>query len=214
MKRPVTPRLIGRRVLLRALRSADFDQWRAVRSANRSWLEPWEPRLEPGAADPVTSSDAFRTRCAAWDRQRQFDAAYGFGLFLGADERLIGEVSLGGVQRGPFQSASVGYWVDERVAGRGYVPEGVTLILRHAFDDLSMHRIEVAIVPRNLASRRVVEKLGLREEGIAERFLQIAGTYEDHVRYAITVEEWHARRHELEGLIERVSGVRGSGTTE
>ena len=60
---------------------------------------------------------------------------------------------------------------------------------------------EAAIVPRNTASRRVAEKLGLREEGTSERFLQIRGVYEDHVRYAITVEEWHARRDEIEAVL-------------
>jgi ribosomal-protein-alanine N-acetyltransferase len=69
--------------------------------------------------------------------------------------------------------------------------------MKHAFDALQLHRLEAAIVPRNGASRRVAEKLGLRDEGVAVRFLQIQGVYEDHVRYAITVEEWQERGHEL-----------------
>jgi ribosomal-protein-alanine N-acetyltransferase len=142
--------------------------------------------------------DAFRARCGAWDRQRHFDSAYGFGLFMrDRGSTLIGEVSLGSVQRGPFQSAFVGYWVDRDHAGRGYVPEGVALVVRYGFDDLRLHRLEAAIVPRNTASRRVAEKLGLRDEGTALRFLQIRGVYEDHVRYAITAEEWAERRADL-----------------
>jgi ribosomal-protein-alanine N-acetyltransferase len=184
--------------MLRPLRSADFGAWRDVRRRSREWLEAWEPLAEPGSADPATDSDAFRARCGAWDRQRQFDAAYGFGLFLAEDERFAGEVSLGSVQRGPFQSAYIGYWIDEAEAGRGYVPEGVALLLRHAFDDLQLHRLEAAIVPRNAASRRVAEKLGLREEGVAHRFLQIRGVYEDHVRYAMTAEDWEACRDDIE----------------
>ncbi len=201
MKRHDAPRLVGPRVLLRPLRGTDFAAWREVRRASRDWLEPWEPRPEPGSADPVADADAFRARCSAWDRQRQFDAAYGFGLFLRADERFIGEVSLGTVHRGPFQSASIGYWVDRRQAGHGYVPEGVALIMRYGFEELSLHRLEAAIVPRNAPSRRVAAKLRLREEGTSERFLQINGVYEDHVRYAITVEEWRARREEFDALL-------------
>jgi ribosomal-protein-alanine N-acetyltransferase len=188
-------------VVLRPLRAQDFDAWRSVRLGNQAWLEQWEPRPEAGAADPVRDVDAFRARCSAWERQRQFDAAYGFGLFLGSGETFAGEVSLGSVQRGPFQSASVGYWIAEEHAGRGHVPEGVALILRHAFDALDLHRIEIAIVPRNTASRRVAEKLGLREEGTAVGFLQIAGHYEDHVRYALTVEEWRARREFFDDVV-------------
>jgi ribosomal-protein-alanine N-acetyltransferase len=70
-------------------------------------------------------------------------------------------------------------------------------MMRHAFEVLQLHRLEAAIVPRNVASRRVAEKLGLREEGTAVRFLQIQGVYEDHVRYAITEEEWGERGHDL-----------------
>lgn len=192
-------RLVGPRVLLRPLRGGDFAAWRAVRLRSRDWLEPWEPLPEPGTPDPAGDADAFRARCGAWDRQRQFDAAYGFGLFrIGDDgDDFVGEVSLGSVQRGPFQSAYVGYWIDEAHAGRGYVPEGVALVLRYAFEDLRLHRLEAAIVPRNHPSRRVAEKLGLREEGVAHRFLQIRGVYEDHVRYAITREEWDERADEI-----------------
>ncbi|HEY3096065.1 MAG TPA: GNAT family protein [Acidimicrobiia bacterium] len=188
--------LSGPRVELRPLRGSDFDAWHEVRSRSKEWLEPWEPLAEPGSPDPVTDSDAFRARCGAWERQRHFDTAYGFGLFI-HDGSLIGEVSLGSVQRGPFQSAFVGYWIDSLHAGQGLVPEGVAVILRYGFDELRLHRIEAAIVPRNRASRRVAEKLGLRDEGLSVRFLQIRGVWEDHVRYAITSEEWDARRGEI-----------------
>ena len=92
--------LIGSRVMLRPLRAEDWDAWREVRMRCREWLERWEPRPEPGSADPAFDREAFRARCGAWERQRHFDAAYGFGLFL-LDGRFAGEVSLGSVQRGP-----------------------------------------------------------------------------------------------------------------
>jgi len=188
--------LVGARVLLRPLRVDDWSAWREVRLRCRDWLERWEPRPEPGSADPVGDREAFRARCGAWERQRHFDSAYGFGLFL-LDRRFAGEVSLGSVQRGPFQMGYIGYWIDEALAGAGYVPEGVVLLMRYAFETLQLHRVEAAIVPRNIASRRVVEKLGMRDEGTARLFLQIQGLYEDHVRYATTVEEWRERGSEL-----------------
>lgn len=187
--------------MLRPLRGADHPAWRAVRERSRDWLEPWEPLPEKNSPDPASDQEAFRARCGAWDRQRHFDAAYGFGVFLrtgdGDEGEFVGEVSLGSVQRGPFQSAFIGYWIDRDHAGRGLVPEGVAAMLRYGFEDLGLHRLEAAIVPRNHASRRVVEKLGLREEGLALRFLQIRGVYEDHVRYAMTVDEWEQRRNEV-----------------
>ena len=69
--------------------------------------------------------------------------------------------------------------------------------MRFAFEELHLHRVQIAIVPRNLPSRRVVEKLALRDEGLSERYLEINGTWEDHIRYAITTEEWQQRGGEL-----------------
>ena len=189
--------LTGPRVLLRPLAVADYVAWREVRVRSKDWLEEWEPLPDPGTPDPVADREAFRARCGAWDRQRQFDSAYGYGLFL-LDGTFAGEVSLGSVLRGPFQSSFIGYWIDEAQAGHGYVPEAVALAIRYGFETLGLHRMEAAIVPRNAKSRRVAAKLGLRDEGVAERFLQIRGVWEDHVRYAITYEDWLARGAELE----------------
>ena len=70
--------------------------------------------------------------------------------------------------------------------------------LRHAFEDLRLHRVQIAIIPRNESSRRVVAKLGIRDEGLAVRYLEIDGVWEDHIRYAITHEEWDERRANFE----------------
>ncbi len=81
------------------------------------------------------------------------------------------------------------------------------LLFRTAFEDLHLHRVQISIIPRNTASRRVVEKLGVRDEGSAQRYLEINGTWEDHIRYAITVEEWEQRRDELMPRVDRVSPI-------
>jgi ribosomal-protein-alanine N-acetyltransferase len=188
--------MLGPRVALRPLEADDGDAWREVRRRNRDWLEPWEPLPEPGSPDLLRDPSAFRARCASASRQRHLDTAHPLAMFL-HDGTLIGEINLSGIQRGPFQSAHIGYWIDEAHAGQGLVPEALVLMLGLAFEELHLHRVEVAIVPRNAASRRVVEKLGLREEGTAQHYLQIRGVWEDHVRYAITVDEWAERRAEL-----------------
>ena len=71
------------------------------------------------------------------------------------------------------------------------------LVLQFAFEQMMLHRIQISIIPRNQASRRVAEKLELRNEGVAERYLEINGVWEDHVRYAITSEDWEQRREQL-----------------
>ncbi len=113
------------------------------------------------------------------------------------DGTFIGEVNLNSIQRGPFQNAYVGYWVDEKCAGKSYTPEAVAVLLRYAFEQLDLHRVQISIIPRNAPSHRVVAKLGIRKEGTAERYLEINGAWEDHVRYAITSEEWAVRRDEF-----------------
>lgn len=187
--------LQGRRVILRPLTVADFSQWQEVRTRNHDWLVKWEPQRPPGAPDVVEHRSAFAARCRARDRERQLGTGSGFGIFLGT--RFIGEINLNGLQRGPFQTAQIGYWVDQICAGKGIVPEAFVVLCRHGFEDLVLHRIEVAIIPRNKASRRVMEKLAIREEGIALRYLEINGDWEDHVRYGITAEEWEDRREAL-----------------
>lgn len=187
--------LIGRRILLRALTLGDFEQWREVRRRNHDWLTKWEPQRITGHPDPIEDRDAFAVRCSARQRERQLGTAYGFGIFV--DGAFAGEINLSSVQRGPFQNAYVGYWIDERQAGHSYVPEAVALIARFAFDDLYLHRIQISIIPRNSASRRVVEKLDIRCEGLAERYLEIDGVWEDHLRFAMTSEEWEVRREEF-----------------
>jgi ribosomal-protein-alanine N-acetyltransferase len=187
--------LIGRRVVMRALTVGDFEQWREVRRRNEAWLTRWEPQRLSGHPDAVEDRDAFAIRCSARQRERQLGTAYGFGIFV--DGVFAGEVNLSSLQRGPFQSAYVGYWIDERHAGQGYVPEAVVLVARYAFEDLHLHRIQISIIPRNSASRRVVEKLGIRNEGLAERYLEINGIWEDHLRFAVTVEEWRERGEQL-----------------
>ena len=202
MNRPVAPMrgsvasssLVGPRVHAAAARRRRPRRVaRDPRSAAATGWSSGSRCPSPARPIPIADRDAFRARCGAWERQRQFDTAYGFGIFL-RDGTLVGEVSLGSVLRGPFQSCFIGYWIDEAHAGCGYMPEAVALVIRYGFEELGLHRMEAAIVPRNAKSRRVADKLGLRDEGTATRFLQIQGVWEDHVRYAITREEWDERR--------------------
>jgi ribosomal-protein-alanine N-acetyltransferase len=195
LRRQPTPRLYGKRIMLRPLASSDFPAWRDVRLRNEDWLVPWEPRRQPTLPDPTRDRGAFDARCQARERERAADHAYPFGVFV--DQQFAGEINLNNVTRGALQSATVGYWIDQARAGHGYIAESVVVLARFAFEQLHLHRLEICIVPRNTNSRRVVEKLRLRNEGTAERFLEINGTWEDHVRYAITVEEWSVRADEL-----------------
>ena len=189
------PRLYGRRIMLRPLMPTDGAPWSEVRRRNDAWLTPWEPRRAQGLSDPALDRDAFNHRCTSRDRDRQAGTAFGFGLFV--DNALAGEVNINSIARGAMQSGTVGYWIDQAHAGHRYVAEAVVVLAKFSFEELHLHRLEVCIVPRNANSRRVMEVLQFREEGIAQRFLEINGVWEDHVRYGFTAEEWAERQSVL-----------------
>ena len=187
--------LRGERLVLRTLTAEDFNLWRDVRNANYDWLAPWEPIQNFKNLNGLEDLRSFSIRCANRKREMELGTGWGFGIFSG--DSFIGEINMSNVVRGAFQSAHVGYWIDGASAGYGYMPESLVALMKFAFEKLNLHRIQISIVPRNLPSRRVVEKLDLRCEGLAERYLEINGKWEDHLRYAITSEEWSKRGSSL-----------------
>jgi ribosomal-protein-alanine N-acetyltransferase len=188
-------RLYGRRVVLRPLVAQDFNGWSEVRRRNGEWLTQWEPMRLTHHPDPETNREVFAARCGARERERLAGTQYAFGIFV--DGAFAGEINLNNVVRGAFQSATIGYWIDKSRAGRSLMSEAVVVLAQYAFEDMRLHRLEICIIPRNVNSRRVMEKLDIRTEGIAERFLEINGVWEDHIRYGITYEEWNERRAQI-----------------
>lgn len=189
-------------VTLRPLRMRDRTSWTEARQRNVDWLRPWE-------ATPPTGSSAFGVSAAvftAMTRRLRADARQGEALpfVILLDGVFAGQVNVAGVVRGSMNSAHIGYWVDERFAGRGVMPTAVALVTDHCFGAVGLHRIEVNIRPENTASRRVVEKLGFRDEGIRQRYLHIAGEWRDHMTFALVREEvptgllhrWHQTQRE------------------
>ena len=184
-------RLYGRRVVLRPLVPQDFNAWSEVRRRNGEWLTQWEPLRLPHHPDPETNREVFAARCGSRDRERLAGSQYAFGIFV--DGTFAGELNLNNIVRGAMQSATIGYWIDRARAGRSLMSESIVVLMQFAFEELNLHRLEICIIPRNSNSRRVVEKLDLREEGTAQRFLEINGAWEDHVRFGFTIEEWNDR---------------------
>ena len=173
-------------VLLRPPRLRDGRSWSEVRLRNEAWLAPWEPT----AALSWTERHAF----AAWPplhsalrKAARTGTMLPFVILYGG--RLVGQVNASNVVHGVQRSCTVGYWVDEAVAGRGIAPTALALLIDHCFAGVGLHRVEVDIRPENTSSLRVVAKLGLRREGLYERYLDIDGAWRDHVAFAVTAEE-------------------------
>jgi len=101
---------------------------------------------------------------------------------------LAGVITIDSIVRGRFQSASLSYAAFAPSAGRGYMSEGLGLVLRYAFQQLRLHRLEASIQPDNQASLALVRRLGFRREGYSPDMLFIDGAWRDHERWAITRE--------------------------
>lgn len=152
---------------------------------NRHHLEPWEPSREPDFYSP----ESHRSRLALAAASRLAGREAGYGVTLRGTTVVVGACTLSGIERGPFQSCHLGYWIAAEHNNRGYAQAAIRLILASAFGELGLHRVEAAVMPRNLASRRVLVKSFFREEGLALRYLQIRGSWEDHLIFARTIED-------------------------
>ena len=165
---PLTTRLTTERLVLRPPRTGDVAEIRRCLRRNVEHLRRWNPAPPPGE----DSSSITEVSKAILKQRRDWKHGAGFVFMVSTKEepgRFIGKVALSGIMRGAMWGAYLGYWVDGEVQARGLAPEGIAAVLDFAFGTARLHRIQSAIMPDNLRSLRVIEKLGFRREGLAER---------------------------------------------
>jgi [ribosomal protein S5]-alanine N-acetyltransferase len=174
------------RVGLRPIRLRDAAAWREVRHRNADWLRPWEATVPSGSA-----RDDVPPTFGAMVRRLRGEAREGRCLpwVMTYDGALVGHMTVAGISYGSIRGGHIGYWIDRRVAGRGITPTAVAMAVDHCFDVLRLHRIEICIRPENTPSLRVVEKLGMRCEGLRPSYLHIDGAWRDHLCFAVTAQE-------------------------
>ncbi len=151
-----------------------------MREISRDFLTPWEPTWP---ADDL-SRTAYRQRMRRYAEDQRTDQAYPFFIFRKEDSALVGGLVLASIRRGVAQAASLGYWIGLPYARRGYMTSALRALVPAAFDVLRLHRLEAACIPTNMASTRVLEKVGFQREGYAREYLCINGTWQDHLLYA------------------------------
>jgi ribosomal-protein-alanine N-acetyltransferase len=173
--------LFGQGIRLRPPTIEDYESWAKLRGASRGHTEPWEPAW---AADELTKG-AYRRRLERYHQDRQGGGGYPFFVFNARDNVLLGACNLNNVRRGVLQSADIGYWIGSPFTRKGYTRAAVRRVLAYAFDDLGLHRVEAACRPENIASSTLLKSIGFQLEGHSREFLNIAGKWCDHDRYAL-----------------------------
>ena len=184
--------LSGKRVVLRNGDPADWKNWRMLREMSREFLTPWEPTWPDNGLSYSFFSGMLRRQWRDWRQDR----AFSFFVFLHSQSssgsssleagQLIGGITLSDVVRGIAQKGTLGYWMGQPHIGQGYMSEAVGLVCDFAFAQLKLHRLEASCLPHNEPSKRLLARLGFDQEGYAKAYLQINGTWQDHILWGKT----------------------------
>ena len=169
-------------VKLRIVRMRDAKAIQDLVLSNREWLRPWE------ATNPE-APQSFDFKAQIRGLLRSMDDQTGMPMVIEMDGRVVGQLNVANILYGSVSSAVIGYWISPEVAGRGVTPTAVALATDYLFNILGLHRVEIAIRPENVASLRVVEKLGFRYEGLKRGYIHINGGWRDHLIFALLADE-------------------------
>ncbi len=152
-------------------------------------LNPASKRLHRGLVKPPTDEKSF------YDYLKRNDSEENECLLICKIERkkIVGAVNLSQIFRAVFQNAYLGYYIGAEFAGKGLMTEAVGLILKFAFKDLKLHRVEANVQPHNPASIAVLQKNNFTKEGFSRKYLKIGGRWRDHERWAIIAEDWRKK---------------------
>ena len=164
------------------LRQRDAKTLERLILGNREWLRPWE------ATNPY-GPNSFDIRAMVKGLIKQAETESGLPFLIELDGEVVGQLNVANILYGSLSNAVIGYWVVPEVAGLGVTPTAVALVSDYLLNVIGLHRVEIDIRPENLASLRVVEKLGFRYEGLKERYIHINGAWRDHYVFALTQEE-------------------------
>lgn len=176
-------KLVDGEIFLRSIKFRDKAQWDAVRAVNKDWLSPWEatrPIIDTQSALP-----SYYGMVMQLNKEIRAFRSISLGIWLleNKNEKLIGQITLGGIIFGAMRGAHIGYWMDQRFASRGYTTRAVKLLTTFGFEDLRLHRIEINLRPENEASKKVAVKAGYSLEGARNNYLHIAGDWRDHITF-------------------------------
>ena len=157
--------------MIRTVAAADKAAFIAAARASRKLHGSW--------VQAPTDAEAFACHLARFDGQ----AHHGF-VVVTPEGELAGAINLTNIVMGAFRSGYLGYYAFAGFEGRGLMTQGLNAVVRHAFKDLGLHRVEANIQPGNVASIALAKRCGFQLEGYSPKYLKIAGRWRDHERWA------------------------------
>ncbi|MFK3982277.1 GNAT family N-acetyltransferase [Micromonospora sp. NPDC050397] len=166
-------------VTTRLVRLDDVPVLAELLRTNREFLAPWDP-IRP---DDYYTVEGHRAVIETVLEQQERGAALPHVIL--DDDRIVGRITLNTIVRGPFQSCSLGYWVGAADNGRGVASAAVREMVRVAFEEEGLHRVEASTLLHNFASQRVLQRNGFVRFGVAPNYLSIAGQWQDHVLHQV-----------------------------
>ena len=188
-----TPTLQTSRLLLRPFADSDLEAIYALQS-NARVLRYWD-------SPPWTDRARAQSFLGACQQLELDGSGCRFAIELEATCTFIGWCSM--FRWNPiFRSLGVGYCLDEHAWGRGYATEAVGAMLHWLYDRLDLNRVEAELDTRNIASARVLEKLGFVREGLRREDCVVNGEVSDSWIYGLLTREWRPGSHPL-----RVAGA-------
>ena len=174
-------KLSGERIYLRPPKRRDALRWQKLRLYSKDFLVPWEPSWDSFSC----SRRAYMRFLKNSNYLANMDRAYSFLIFNSTDKDLLGGVNVGNVRRGVAQSANIGYWIGKKYSRKGYMYEALRVLIPSLFVDLRLNRVEATILEENIASQKLLKKLGFKKEGKLRNYLKINGNWRDHVIYGL-----------------------------
>ena len=175
-------KIIGEQIFLRYVTLEDFAEMYAMFEVSRKFYK--------GLLDTPDTIEKFKT----YVERNDSEANECFVICQNADKAIVGAINLSQIFRKSFQNCYLGYYLFEKFTGKGLMTEAVELILRHAFQNLKLHRVEANVQPENLPSIAVLQRNGFTKEGFSRKYLKIGGRWRDHERWAIIKEDWRGKK--------------------
>lgn len=154
---------------------------------NKEYFGKWAP-VKPDSS--FYSIEGQLERIVDVDNKMQNDEYYFYGIFIEESNTPIGNINFAFVERGPLQSAMIGYDLSQKFTGKGYATKAVLLSLDIAFKTLGLHRVSAGAEPENIGSIRVLEKSGFTREGYSRKILKVNGKWHDTINMAILDEDF------------------------